>query len=62
MIPYNMTKRLITMAVVGTEEDDDDDEAFIYIKKSQKREWLRDMLESEARDDTIERSLLIMKT
>jgi len=36
-----------------TEEDDDDDETLIYVKRSQKREWLENMLESEARNDTI---------
>jgi len=50
-------KHLITMAVVGIEKDDnndDDDEAIVYIKKSQKREWLKDMLENEARNTIIE--------
>jgi len=40
-----------------TEEDDDDDdddnETLVYVKESQKPEWLKNMLESEARDDTI---------
>jgi len=47
MIPYSMARHLITSAVVGT------DDVFIYIKGYQKREWLKDMLESDARDDII---------
>jgi len=39
------------MAIVDTKEDDDDDEVLVYVKKSQKREWLKDMLENKARDD-----------
>ena len=31
MIPYSMVKRLITMAVIGTEEDDDN-KAPVYVK------------------------------
>jgi len=52
-----MIKRLIIMAIVGTEkdDDDDDDEALIYFKGSQNREWLKDKLKSEARDDIIGR-------
>jgi len=53
MVPYSRAKHLITTAVVGTEEDDDDEEALVYIKGCQKREWLADMLENDARDDVI---------
>jgi len=47
--PYIMAKHLITSAVVDTKDDD----ALVYIKGYQKREWLKDMLESDARDDII---------
>jgi len=34
MVLYSMTKRLITIAVTGTEEDDDNDnEALVYVKE-----------------------------
>jgi len=49
----NMAKRLITMAVAGTEEDDNDNETLVYVKGSQKRKWLKDMLENETRNDMI---------
>jgi len=38
-------------AVVGTEENDII--ALVYVKGYQKWEWLKDMLESDARDDII---------
>jgi len=50
MIPYSMARHLIISAVVDTEDDD----ALVYVKGYQKREWLKDMLESNARDDIIE--------
>jgi len=53
IVPYNTTKRLITMAVAGTEENDNDNETFVYVKGSQKREWLKDTLENEVRNDMI---------
>jgi len=43
MIPYNMARHLITSSVVGTKNDD----VFVYVKGYKKREWLKDMLESE---------------
>jgi len=44
-----MTEHLITSVMVDT----DDDDALVYVKGYQKREWLKDMLESDARDDVI---------
>jgi len=36
--PYSMAKRLITIAVTGTEEgDDDDNEALVYVKEFKKK-------------------------
>jgi len=33
IVPYTIAKRLITIAVTGTEENDDDDnEALVYVK------------------------------
>jgi len=49
MIPYSMARHLITSAVVGTKDDD----ALVYIKGYQKWEWLKDMLENDARNDII---------
>jgi len=38
MVPYSITKRLITIAVTGTEEDDDDDnEVLVYVKELKKK-------------------------
>lgn len=52
MIPYSMAKRLITMAVVDTEENDDnDDKTFVYVKGLEKRGWLEDMLDSDVKND-----------
>jgi len=46
MVPYSMARHLITLAVVS--------KTLSYIKgERQKREWLKDMLESDARDDII---------
>jgi len=59
MIPYIMARHLITSAVIDAEDDD----ALVQVKGYQKREWLKDMLESDARDDIIiETWMLIMKT
>jgi len=57
-IERRIAKRLITIAVTGTEEDDDngddDNEALVYVKELKKKlEWLKDTLESETRNDTI---------
>jgi len=49
MILYNMVKHLITSVVVDTEDND----ALVYVKGYQRREWLKDMLESDVRDDII---------
>jgi len=49
MILYSMARYLITSVVVGTEDDD----ALVYVKEYQKREWLKEMLERNARDDII---------
>jgi len=47
MVPYSMARHLVTSVVVGTED------TLIYIKGYQKREWLKDTFESDARDDII---------
>jgi len=49
MVPYSMMRCLIASAVIGTE----DDNALVYVKGYKKREWLKDMFESDARDDII---------
>ncbi|KAL6261999.1 hypothetical protein P5V15_007088 [Pogonomyrmex californicus] len=48
MIPYSMAERLITTGVIDIE-----DKALIYVKGCQKKEWLTNMLDSDARDDVI---------
>jgi len=53
MVSYNMARHLITLAVVGTEDDD----ALVYVKGYQKQQWLKEMLKSDARDDTIVETL-----
>jgi len=42
-----MAKRLITTAVIGTE----DDNALVYVKGDEKREWLRNLLQDDAKED-----------
>ena len=42
MIPYSMTKCLITIGV----EESDDNKAFVYVNERKKREWLADILDS----------------
>jgi len=42
MVPYSMTKRLITIAVTGTEEDDDDDNEILVYVKEFKKMWMTD--------------------
>jgi len=49
MIPYSVVRYLITSAVVGIEDDD----VLVNVKRYQKQKWLKDMLESDARDDII---------
>jgi len=46
-----MAKWLITTAVIGTEDNDDDDNNFVYIKGYEKREWLQNLLQDNARED-----------
>jgi len=48
IVPY-MAKHLITSAVVNTENDDD----LVYVKGYKKQEWLKDMFESDTRDDIV---------
>ncbi|KAL6268026.1 hypothetical protein P5V15_001108 [Pogonomyrmex californicus] len=43
-----MAERLITTAVIDIE-----DEALVYVKGCQKKEWLTNMLDSDARDAVI---------
>lgn len=50
MIPYSMAKRLITTAVIGT-EDDGMSSPPVYVKGCQKREWLADMLDNDEREN-----------
>jgi len=38
---------LITTAVIGTEDDD----ALVYVKGHEKREWLRNLLQDDTRED-----------
>jgi len=45
MVSYNMTKRLITIAMTGTEEDEDDDddnETLIYVKEFKRKKNVND--------------------
>jgi len=46
MVPYCMARSLITKAVMGTTttDDDDDDDIVVYVKRHEKREWLRDLV------------------
>lgn len=54
VVAYSMAKRLITTAVVGTEEDDDDEvPSLVYVKGYQKREWLADMLDNDEKENLI---------
>jgi len=52
IVPY-MARHLIISTVIDIEDDD----AFVYDKECQKREWLKETLESDARDDTIIKTL-----
>jgi len=55
MILYYMSKKFITKAVIGTkdknDDDDDDDNNLIYVKGCEKREWLQNLLQDDARED-----------
>jgi len=44
-----MARHVITLAIIDTENDD----ALVYVKIYKKREWLENMLKSDARDDII---------
>jgi len=50
MVSYCMAGSLITKAVMSTTTIDDDD-IVVYVKGYEKREWLRDLLLDEARQD-----------
>jgi len=50
MVLCSMGRHLITSAVVGTEHDN----VIVYVKGYKKREWLKDMFESDERDTIIE--------
>lgn len=47
-----MAERLVTKAVAGT-EDNDETSSLIYVKGCQKREWLADIIDNDAREDLI---------
>jgi len=53
MVPYCIARSLITKTVMDTTttDDDNDDDIVVYVKKHKKREWLRDLLLDEARQD-----------
>ena len=50
IVAYSMAKRLITTAVV---EDDDEMPCTVYVKGRQKREWLANMLDDNAKENLI---------
>ncbi|KYN03591.1 hypothetical protein ALC62_05555, partial [Cyphomyrmex costatus] len=62
MIPYSMTKRLITMAVIDAEWNGDN-KAIVYVKGREKRQWLADILDSEnicaICDATVDRDIIM---
>jgi len=49
MIPYSMAKSLIAETVMGATTTYD--KITVYIKEHEKREWLRDLLLDEARQE-----------
>jgi len=54
IIPYYKAKEFITKAVIGTkdnDDDDDDDNNLVYVKGYEKREWLQNLLQDDARED-----------
>jgi len=51
VIPYYMAKEFITNVVIGTKDNDDDDDNLVYVKGYEKREWLRNLLQDDARED-----------
>jgi len=48
MIPYSMAKEFITKAVIGTEDNDNN---LVYVKGYEKREWLQNLVQDDARED-----------
>jgi len=50
MVPYCMARSLITKAVMSTTTTDDDN-IVVYVKGHEKREWLRNLLLDEARQE-----------
>jgi len=50
MIPYYMAKEFIIKAVIGI-EDNDDDNNLVYVKGYEKREWLQNLFQDNARED-----------
>lgn len=52
-IPYRMAKRLITRAVTGSILEDAEESYLVYVKGLQKREWLKNILDEDARSDII---------
>jgi len=51
MVPYCIARSLITKAGTTTTDDNDDDDIIMYVKGHEKREWLRDLLLNEVRQD-----------
>jgi len=49
MVPYCMARSSITKAMIGTTTTDD--EIVVYVKGHEKREWLRDLLLDEVKQD-----------
>jgi hypothetical protein len=63
VIPFWTARQLITKAVYGMIKNDDDDgdesdhggyaKDLVYVKGFEKREWLKDLLDADARDNVI---------
>lgn len=51
-VSYWKSKRLITTAVMGATEEDDAS-PLVYVKGHEKRQWLADILDNDARNDVI---------
>lgn len=52
-VPYSFARRLITRAVMGATEEEDGASPIVYVKGHEKREWLADILDDDARNDVI---------
>jgi len=50
MIPYYMAKEFIIKAMIDI-EDNDDDNNLVYVKGYEKREWLQNLFQDNARED-----------